>query len=204
MGEYYLLKFVRLNSDELFSREIMTCLGRLLNEFTHQFIASCLAVWSLHVAATTPANTSLTDYILKIVKESFHEVESNIMLNNLFDADQSIVNNHKMPTGPWPESMYLIVSGLIERIGNVAFNVLKSLLGRMQNDSKAHAKSSVFSRCVLLVLNKMKSGNKGSSENVTGSRLDAELVLNAESIVNDNQTLLKKSLQIALKSLRNN
>lgn len=185
---------------------MMTTLNqRLLTEFTHQFIASCLAVWLLELASVKSTNTFLADYILKIIKESFHEVESSIMLANLFDCQQTT-----RTTENWPESMYLIVSSLIERVGNLAYDVLKSLLGRMLNDSKALAKSSVFSRCILLVLNKMKANNK-TSEGVTSSQtaikstlrgVDADLVFIIESIVDNNLTLMKKSLQIAFKFLK--
>lgn len=175
----------------------MISMTRMLNEFTHQFISSCLAVWSLRVATSTPTNTSLTDYVLKIVKESFHEVESGVMLANLFDAQTTTPSGMK---SNWSESMYLIVSGLIERAGNLAYDVLKSILDRMRNDSKLLAKSSVFSRCVLLVLNKIKASRAGESG---CGVVDADLLVTIEAILADNQTLMKKSMQIALKSLKN-
>lgn len=165
----------------------------MLNEFTHQFISSCLAVWSLQVATNTQSNTSLADYILKILKESFHEIESGVMLANLFDVHPAATTGVK---SNWSESMYLILNSLIERAGNLAYDLIKSILGRMRNDSKVLGKSTVFSRCVLLVLNKIKASRSGES-------VDADLLVTIEAILADNQTLMKKSMQIALKNIKN-
>lgn len=194
LGEYYLVKSQSLATativEEFFPREIMATLGYLLEQFPREFIASCLMIWSI-VAVTptnqTAANKAMMDYILKIVKESFRDFESALMLFNLVD---------KHAKSNWPETIYSIVSCLIDKVfwAELRSEMVHSLLIRMKDDSVCLAKSSVFSKCVLLVLNKIK--------NAACDSLKDDLVNVIEVIVNNNQSLVKKALLIALKNVK--
>lgn len=166
----------------------MSAFNYLLKEFTHQFISSCLIVWTLELASNPQQSKTLADYILKIVKEDFHEIEANLMLTGLSTQQSS---------NCWPESIYSIVTSLVEKSACLNYEVLSSLLTRMKSDSTVLTKSSVFSKCLLLLINKCKSG--GSSQAVV---LNDSLLNLIEIIIGNNQTLIKKSLQTAFKSLK--
>lgn len=193
VGEYFAIKYRSLSetSEELFSRDIMSAFNYLLKEFTHQFISSCLIVWTLELASNPQQSKTLADYILKIVKEDFHEIEANLMLTGLSTQQQ------QSSTSCWPESIYSIVTSLVEKSACLNYEVLSSLLTRMKSDSTVLTKSSVFSKCLLLLINKCKSG--GSSQTIV---LNESLINLIEIIIGNNQTLIKKSLQTAFKSIK--
>lgn len=179
----------------------MEVFNHLLKEFPNQFISSCLTVWLIEIASNKSTSPILGDYILKIVKEDFHELESNIMLTSLSTSD-----TESQPESNWPEPLYSVITGLVEKIACVNYETINSLLSRMQTDCVYLAKSNVFSKCLQLLMNKMKSFSLiNQADDITGGEsLNDSIRRKIEIIISNNQTLMKKSLQISLKSLKFN
>lgn len=201
------LKQSAANTNLILSRRIYSLCCTLCKQMPNQFIYSCMVVWLLFINETTLSNDNLfkstnkifIEFLIKLIKECFNERESITMLENLLVEHSS--------TGlKWSEMIYSVLSCLIEKISNLSMENLNLLITKIQHDSNELSKSVIFSKFLLLVLNKYKTCFSSKNEDITeGSSISTyknqnltQLIEKLSIIIQNNQTIMKKTLQAML------
>lgn len=203
-------------ASKILSRKIFLICSGLCKEFPRQFILSCVVQWLME-ANSKISNKIFNEFLIKIMKECFGEQESWI----LFQCLQTDCANLK-----WTDIIYSVLSVLIEKIPNLNSENFNFLLNKMQADSASLSKSTIFSKFLQTILNKcknhlvlnqasfesnnLKSHNETSfsqsSQSIQSNKqkvsYDSKLLNLIESIVDNNQTLIKKSLLNFVKNLK--
>ncbi|CAF0774509.1 unnamed protein product [Brachionus calyciflorus] len=203
----------------ILSRRILILCSNLLKEFPRQFIQSCLIQWIIE-ANLKNLNKIFIEFILKIIKENFTEQDSIILIQNLLMDFSGL---------KWSDNIYSVLSNLIEKISNLNLESFGLILNKMKNDSFELSKSTIFSKFLLLLLNKFKSNlvvsvstnhvnnlnesfstmsQSSQSKRVRTTAIvetvsyNKNLIDIIESIVENNQTLIKKTLLNLIKSFK--
>jgi hypothetical protein len=204
------LKQSTSNTNLILSRKIYSLCCTLCKQISNQFIFSCLVNWLMFINETTLSNDShfkstnkiFTEFLIKLIKECFGERESITMLENL-------LLEHSPIGLKWSENVYSVLACLIEKISNLGMENLNSLINRIQHDSNELSKSVIFSKFLLLILNKYKTSFSSKNEDIYSDRNNIsnyinqnlnQLVEKLSIIIQNNQTIMKKTLQTMLNS----
>ena len=218
LSDYVKIKLVNeTESGQVLSRQMFTLCSTACNKFTRQFIFSCLTNWICLLNESLDekqklTNKLLTEFLVKLVKDCFEETNSILLLQHLTANYFNI---------KWTENIWIIVSALIDKISNFKFELFKVIVEKMLHDSKDMCKSSVFGKLLLNLMNKFKQmsanqpknrNNQDSTEemqtdsfelvdsntnkatNQSSKNSDTQWMNNIFLIIENNQTILKRSL----------
>ena len=170
-------------SDLGLSRLVFTLCSNACKNYPRQFVLSCAVNWinllneSLNEKQKV-RNKLFTEFLVKLVKESFEETTSTILLQHL---------SQEHSNSKWSENVYIVVSSLNEKISNLKFEFLKLIVEKMLIDSIEMKKSSVFSKLLLNVMSKFKTAlsNQPISKKLQENKDDQ--IVNDVSNINNNQ-----------------
>jgi hypothetical protein len=237
------------DSGKILSRKMFQICTSVFKEFPRQFIYSCLMSWVIKInndpsVKSTPAivstNKFLIEFVTKMIKDCFAETEALITLASLLNEFANLA---------WYESIYSVISCLIEKLTSLNCENLSLLLTKMKSDSANLSKSNLFSKLLINLLNKCQhiflvqnqsvvettsvkaveefinesnlygfsqSNEQSSSQssqqvkkpkqsrNFTRNANASHLISNLESIINNNQTLMKTTLLNMLNNFKAN
>jgi hypothetical protein len=208
IGDYVLKHFEIINKKEnsnLLTKTLLDLVGNVNIHFKRPFITGCVIKWLIEIINSHQNNSECSslnhqvvdlkkEFLLKIIKDNFDESNCNtdyiiLLLKELFNFNQ---NNNQIH---WPESIYVILTSLFDRLHIIDFEMFSHLIERMTIDAEHLSKSIVFSKLLLNILNRNKTLF------ISDLKKNDHLIKSIESIIETNKTIIKRTLSTFIKKL---
>lgn len=220
----YILEGMEPNSSNdqissLLSRRILSLSANICNEFQRQFVVSCLVPFIIE-ANSKPSNKIFLEFFIKLIKDNLNESGCSELLSILLNEFNSV---------KWTEIIYSVLSVLVEKNLSLSSENIELILEKMKIDSIDLSKSTVFSKFLLSLLNKLKTEismknnkikinenpslivasqlsqtktNNISIQSDTFEKINEKFIESIEVIIANNKTLIKKTLQNLIKNFK--
>ena len=201
LGDYILIRLKLKNEtkeasiqiDSILSRKVFAICSQICKQFTRPFMFSCLSNWikCINESSKSKSSTLLLEFVNKLIKECFGESEAIALIQHLVAEFTNL---------KWSENVYLTMTNLVDKIANINLENFSIIIDKMQIDSKDLCKSTVFTKLIINLINKYKQVSATSSSSSSNNDYLKDKLL---VIIENNQTILKKSLMTNFSKLDN-
>ena len=201
LGDYILIRLKLKNEakeasvqiDSILSRKVFAICSQICKQFTRPFMFSCLSSWikCINESSKSKSSSLLLEFINKLIKDCFGESEAIALIQHLVAEFTNL---------KWSENVYLTMTNLVDKIANINLENFSIIIDKMQIDSKDLCKSTIFTKLIINLINKYKQVSATSSSSSSNNDYLKDKLL---VIIENNQTILKKSLMTNFSKLDN-